>query len=138
MATYDYASIINPNDYIFSDLNARLPNVAPQDYTIVTDREAILQSIWRLIKTKEGEIPNYRGYGLDLDQFIQRPMNQMLVSNIDEYVSNKIEQYEPRVEVYKSQVLPDYVNSQVILQYYLKIKSTEEIIALEPITIPIG
>lgn len=138
MATYNYASTINPNDYIFSDLNARLPNVAPQDYTIVTDREAILQSIWRLIKTKEGEIPNYRGYGLDLDQFIQRPMNQMLASNIDEYVSGKIEQYEPRVEVYKSQVLPDYINSQVILQYYLKIKSTEEIIALEPITVPIG
>lgn len=137
MANYGYNSI-NPNDYVYSDLNARLPYVAPQDYTIVTDREAILQSIWRLLKTEEGEIPNYRGYGLNLKQFVQRPMGKGLAMEVDSYVSGKIEKYEPRVEVYKSNVASDYNTSSIILQYYLKIKSTEEIIALEPIAVPIG
>lgn len=128
----------NPNDYVYSDLNARLPYVSPQDSTVITDREAILQSIWRLIKTEEGEIPNYRGYGLNLKQFIQRPMGRSLASEVDSYVTNKLETYEPRVEVYKANVASDYTNYSIILQYYLRIKSTDEIIALEPITVPIG
>ena len=123
MPTYNYGNQINPNDYIYSDLNVRLPYVSPQDYTIVTDKEAVLQSVMRLLKTEEGEIPNYRDYGLNLKQFLQQPMGKDLATDVEAYVSSKIVKFEPRVDIYKVNVASDYVNLSVILQYYLKIKS---------------
>ena len=65
-------------------------------------------------------------------------MGKSLASEVDSYVTNKIETYEPRVEVYKANVASDYINYSIILQYYLRIKSTDEILALEPISVPIG
>lgn len=129
---------INPNDFVYSDLNARLPFVSPQDSTVIIDREAIKQSLYRLIKTEEGEIPYYRGYGLYLKKFVQRPLGNMLAQEINDYVTDKITTFEPRVEIYQANVTTDYSKSSVILQYYLKIKSTEEIIALEPISVLVG
>jgi len=135
--TSNYNSI-NPNNYVYSDLNVRLPYVSPQDSTVITDREAILQSLYRLLKTEEGEIPYYRRYGLDLKQFLQRPLGETLAKEISDYVVDKIKTYEPRVELYQANVTTDYTTLSVLLQYYLRIKSTEEIIALETISVPIG
>ena len=124
----------SPNKYINSDLNVRLSQVNDKDVAIIVDKEAILQSIYRLLNTEEGEIPFYRSYGINLRQFLQKPLGQMLAREIHEYISNKITTYEQRVEVYKV----DFATSSVILQYYLRIKTTGEIVGLQPIEIPIG
>lgn len=137
MVASNYNSI-NPNDFVYSDLNVRLPHVSPQDATVITDREAILQSLYRLLNTQVGEIPNYRGYGVDLKQFQQQPLGPQLARNISDYVSEKIETFEPRVEIFQVNVASDFANSSVILDYYLKIKSTEEIIKLDSISVLIG
>lgn len=138
MANNNYGSIINPNDFVYSDLNVRLPYVSPQDSTVITDREAILQSLYRLIRTEEGEIPYYRNYGLNLKQFVQRPMGELLAREISDYIKEKITTFEPRVSIHRTNVTSDYANASVIVQYYLKIKSTEEIIALQPISVAVG
>ena len=129
---------MNPNRYINSDLNVRLQAVNPQDTTVIVDKEAVMQSIYRLWGTEEGEIPYYRGYGMNLKQFLQKPLGPMLASDIKEYVDGKIEAYEQRVEVYKVNAASDYVNQSVILQYYVRIKTTGEIVGLEPLVVPIG
>lgn len=128
----------SPNKYISSDLNVRLSQVNDKDVAIIVDKEAILQSIYRLINTEEGEIPFYRSYGLNLRQYLQRPMNQMLAREIHEYVSGKITTYEQRVEIVKVNAVCNFANTSVILQYYIRIKTTGEILALAPIEIPIG
>ena len=131
-------AIMNPNRYINSDLNVRLQEVNSQDTAVIVDKEAVMQSIYRLWGTEEGEIPYYRGYGMNLKQFLQKPLGPMLASDIKEYVDGKIEAYEQRVEVYKVNAASDYVNQSVILQYYVRIKTTGEIVGLEPLVVPIG
>lgn len=128
----------SPNKYINSDLNVRLSQVNDKDVAIIVDKEAILQSIYRLINTEEGEIPFYRSYGINLRQFLQKPLGQMLAREIHEYISNKITTYEQRVEIYKVDAVCNFATSSVILQYYLRIKITGEIVGLQPIDIPIG
>ena len=128
----------SPNKYINSDLNVRLQEVNSQDTTVIVDKEAVMQSIYRLWGTEEGEIPYYRGYGMNLKQFLQKPLGPMLARDIKEYVDGKIEAYEQRVEVYKVNAASDYVNQSVILQYYVRIKTTGEIVGLEPLVVPIG
>ena len=56
---------------IYLDLNVRLDNVDNTDTMTIPDSKAVKQSLWRLLNTKEGEIPYYRSYGLDLEQFCQ-------------------------------------------------------------------
>ena len=129
---------MNPNRYINSDLDVRLQEVNSQDTTVIVDKEAVMQSIYRLWGTEEGEIPYYRGYGMNLKQFLQKPLGPMLARDIKEYVDGKIEAYEQRVEVYKVNAASDYVNQSVILQYYVRIKTTGEIVGLEPLVVPIG
>lgn len=129
---------LNPNKYINSDLNVRLPQVNDKDVTVIVDRDAILQSLYRLFNTEVGEIPNYRGYGLDLKQFIQKPLGKALAQEINEYVSSRINMYEQRVEIYQVNAVSNFETASVILQYYVRIKTTGEIVGLEPLVIPIG
>lgn len=131
-------AITNPNRYINSDLNVRLDEVNSQDTTVIVDKEAILQSIYRLFRTEEGEIPYYRAYGLDLKQFLQKPLGESLAREINEYVSGKISIFEQRVDIYKVNAVSDFENSSIILQYYVKSKTTGEIFGLEPLVVPIG
>ena len=129
---------LNPNKYINSDLNVRLPQVNDKDVTVIVDKDAILQSLYRLFNTEVGEIPNYRGYGLDLKQFIQKPLGKALAQEINEYVSSRINMYEQRVEIYQVNAVSNFETASVILQYYVRIKTTGEIVGLEPLVIPIG
>jgi phage baseplate assembly protein W len=131
-------AILNPNRYVNSDLNVRLPEVNSSDTTVIVDKEAVMQSIYRLFHTQEGEIPYYRGYGINLKQFLQKPLGPMLAQEIKEYIDDKIATYEQRVDVYKVNAASNYVNNSVVLQYYIRIKSTGEIIGLEPLVVPIG
>ena len=131
-------AVNNPNRYINSDLNVRLSQVNDKDVAIIVDKEAILQSLYRLFNTEEGEIPFYRSYGLNLRQFLQKPMGEALAKEIHEYVSGKITLYEQRVEVYKVNATCNFANSSVVLQYYVRIKSTGEITGLQPLVVPVG
>ena len=118
----------SPDKYINSDLNVRLSQVNDKDVAIIVDKEAILQSIYRLLNTEEGEIPFYRSYGINLRQFLQKPLGQMLAREIHEYISNKITTYEQRVEIYKVDAICNFATASVILQYYVRIKTTGEIV----------
>lgn len=131
-------TINNPNKYVNSDLNVRLAQVNNNDVTVIVDKQAILQSIYRLFKTEEGEIPNFRTYGLNLKQYLQKPLSKFLAQDMANHVTSKINTFEPRVDVYRVNAIANFENSSIILQYYVKIKSTGEIVGLEPLIIPIG
>lgn len=130
--------IDNPNDYVLSDLNVRLDYVSPQDSTVITDRETALQSIYRLLETEEGEIPNYRNYGLNLKQFVHRPLNRDLVETVTSYLKGKILMYVADVSIKEVRTRADYANGYIILNFVLIIQSTQEVIEVQPISVYVG
>ena len=64
------------------------------------DTKVVVQSIWRLLTTEEGEIPYFRDYGLSLKKYMQYPLSKATADEIYQYVKGKI---EPK----KAKTLPD-------------------------------
>lgn len=116
--------------YVFSDLNVRDPYVSPSTEVLLYDTKAIVQGVWRLINTQEGEIPNYRNYGLDIKQFLQYPLNSKTIQGIYDYVKGRIETYETRVEVIKSDVDVNFETGRIFMTFFLRMRSSDEVVSL--------
>ena len=121
---------------IYVDLNVRLP-VVNTDAINITNSKAVLQSITRLFATQEGEIPYYRSYGLNLKQFLQRPLTQVTAQEIYNYVRRKIEMYEKRVDVVGANTNADFNNSVIYMSFTLRVKTTGEIIVTDILDVPL-
>ena len=72
--------------YILYDLNVRDPFVTDSTELMLKDTKVVVQSLWRLMMTEEGEIPNFRSYGLDVKQFSQYPLTKATANAIYDYV----------------------------------------------------
>lgn len=118
---------VEDTSLIYTDLNVRLA-VVGTDAINIANAKAILQSVSRLLMTQEGEIPYYRNYGLNLRQFVQKPLTQATANEIYDYVRGKIEKYEQRVNVIGANTEADFNNGIIYMQYTLQVKSTGEII----------
>ena len=83
----------NPNNqqkvYVFSDINVRDPFVTSSLDTMLYDTKTIVQGVWRLLTTEEGEIPNFRQYGLNVKRFSQYPLTNDTVNGIYNYVKEQ-------------------------------------------------
>ena len=124
---------------IFLDLNTRLSIIEPEDTMVVSDAQAIKQSLWRLFNTKEGEIPYFRGYGIDVEQFCQQPKNQDTAQEINEYILGKVNLYEPRAGLAKSpDVLANVDTGYLSFVYHFYVKATGEIIDLPVLNVYLG
>ena len=99
--------------FIFSDLNVRDEFVSDSTSVLIYDTEDIIQSVWRLLNTEEGEIPNYRNYGINVKQFLQYPLAYETIKDIYDYVKGKIETYETRVSVYRANADVDFDNGLI-------------------------
>ena len=116
--------------FIFSDLNVRDEFVSDSTSVLIYDTEDIIQSVWRLLNTEEGEIPNYRNYGINVKQFLQYPLAYETIKDIYEYVKGKIEIYETRVSVYRADADVDFDNGLIIFDFYLLLKNSGEVIKI--------
>lgn len=124
---------------IFLDLNVRLDSIEPEDIMTVSDAKAIKQSLWRLLCTREGEIPYYRGYGLDLEQFCQAPMNKGTAQRIHEYILGKVHTYETRASLASPpKIVADINTGYMSFTYRFYGVSTSEIIELPPLQVYLG
>ena len=124
---------------IFLDLNARLSIVQPEDTMVVSDAQAVKQSLWRLLNTKEGEIPYFRGYGLDLEKYEQSPINKQTGQEIHEYIMNKVETYEPRAALAKApDVIANVDTGYFSFIYHFYVVATGEIIDLPVLNVYVG
>lgn len=117
-------------NYIFSDLNVRDEVVSGSTSVMIYDATDIVQSVWRLLTTEEGEIPNFRNYGIDVKQFSQYPLTEDTINEIYEYVKGKIQTYETRVDVVRTDVSIDFEQEVVKFNLYLMLKSTGELIKI--------
>lgn len=116
--------------YIFSDLNVRDPFVSDSTDVLLYDTKTVVQGVWRLLNTEEGEIPNFRQYGLSIKRFSQYPLNSETVNGIYDYVKNRIETFEERVEVLKSDVDVDFDNGVLYMSFYLRMRASSQVIKL--------
>lgn len=116
--------------YIFSDLNVRDEFVSSSTDVLLYDTKVVVQSIWRLINTEEGEIPNFRDYGLSIKRFCQYPLNSQTVNYIYEYVKGRVEAFETRAEIIRADVDVDFNTGKIFMTFYLRMKSTGDVVKI--------
>lgn len=116
--------------FIFSDLNVRDGFVSESTSVLLYDSKDIVQSIWRLLTTEEGEIPNYRNYGINIKQFLNYPLAYETIEDIYEYVKGKIEMYETRAGVYQANADVDFDSGVIIFDFYLVLKNSGDVVKI--------
>lgn len=124
--------------YIFQDLNVRDEFVTDSKDLLIYDEKVVVQSVWRLLTTEEGEIPNFRVYGLSVKRFMQYPLTKDTVNMIYNYVKNRITAFEDRANVVKADVNVEIEKQILSMAFYLQIKSTGNIIKLPVWNVKIG
>ena len=124
--------------YVLQDLNVRDEFVSTSTDFLLYDEKVIVQSVWRLITTEEGEIPNFRVYGLSIKKYSQYPLTPETINGIYEYVKGRISAFEERAEVIKADVDANFEQQIVFYDFYLRIRTTGTIIKLPTWTISVG
>ena len=124
--------------YVFSDLNVRDPYVSPSTEVMLYDTKVIVQGVWRLLTTEEGEIPNFRQYGLSIKRFCQYPLNSDTVNGIYNYVKERIEVFETRVEVIKADVDANIEQGIIYMVFYLRMKASGEVVKLPMFSVQVS
>lgn len=123
---------------IFLDLNVRDPFVSDSKEFLLEDTKVVVQSLWRLLTTEEGEIPYFRSYGLNVKKFMQYPLTKGTADAIYEYVKGKITAYEQRVTIINTFIDVDYINGYVILIFTIRVNSTGETFELPTWRVYVG
>jgi phage baseplate assembly protein W len=116
--------------YVFSDLNVRDPFVSSSTAVMLYDTRTIVQGVWRMITTEEGEIPNFRQYGLNIKRFSQYPLNSQTVDGIYNYVKERVEVFETRAEIVKADVDVDFEQGVIYMTFFLRMKASGEVVKL--------
>ena len=124
--------------YIFADLNVREKFVSNSTDTLLYDTKVVVQSVWRLITTEEGEIPNFRSYGLDVKQFLQYPLTEGTIDTIYNYVKDKVSTFEGRADIITAEVGVDLNNGIIKMTFVLRVKSTNEQVKLPVWHVQVG
>lgn len=124
--------------YILQDINVRDDFVSNSTDFLLYDSKVVIQSIWRLITTEEGEIPNFRAYGLNVKRFSQYPMNKETINQIYKYVKDRVAAFEERGEIIKADVDANLDEQVIYMNFYVRVKSTEEVMKLPTWTVSVG
>ena len=124
--------------YIFKDINVRDKFVTDSTSVMLYDTKVVVQSVWRLMNTEEGEIPNFRNYGMNIKQFMQYPLTNDTVDGIFNYIKGKIKTFEDRAEVLKADVDVSFEEGYIFMIIYLRMKSSGDVVQLPTFTIQVA
>lgn len=124
--------------YIYLDPNVRDILVSPSTDMMLKDSKVIVQSVWRLMNTEEGEIPNFRNYGLDVKQFGQYPLTDATINTIYDYVKGRVEAFEVRTEVIRADVGVDFSEGKISMSFYIRIIENAEVVKLPIWTVQVA
>ena len=117
---------------IYSDINVRITEVDSTDNMVIYDTPSVKQSLFRLVKTKEQEVYNFRAYGLNLEQFLHYPINVNTGNLAYKHVEDKINRFENRVLIRDdlSVINIDYDMEYISLDVAVQVRDTGEVIYL--------
>lgn len=116
--------------YILYDLNVRDPFVSTSSDLMLKDTKVVVQSLWRLLTTEEGEIPNFRSYGLDVKQFSQYPLTPTTAKHIYDYVIERIKVFEPRAKIISATLDADINQGMILITMTAQVIPTGEVVQL--------
>lgn len=124
--------------YIFADLNVRDEFVTDSTAVLLYDTKVVVQSVWRLLTTEVGEIPNFRNYGLNIKQFMQYPLTDNTVREIYNYVKGRVEAFETRAEIIKTNVDVNFESGLLYMVFIIRVKATGELVSLPTWTVQVS
>ena len=123
---------------VLQDINVKDDFVTTSTDFLLYDEKIIVQSIWRLITTEEGEIPNYRVYGLSIKRFSQYPLTPETINTIYEYVKGRVSTFEERGEVVKADVDVNIEIGEVYMYFYIRMRNTGRVVKLPVWTVQVA
>jgi phage baseplate assembly protein W len=116
------------NKIFASDLKFK-PSVSQMgDLSIVTNREAINQAIYNIIKTPRGARVMNPLFGAGIESFLFEPLTEDVAQGIGKTIVSQILLWEPRIEILSTQVnvfespSPGY---EISIRYMIKQTFTE-------------
>lgn len=112
--------------YIFKDINVRDPFVSTSTDIMLEDTKVVVQSVWRLINTEEGEVPYFRNYGIDMKRLTQLPLNKENIDGIIEYIKRRIEAFEDRATIVHTHIDGNVETGEISMIFYLRVNTTGE------------
>ena len=124
--------------HILQDLNVQDKFVTTSTDFMIYDTKVVVQSIWRLITTEEGEIPNFRAYGLSIKKFSQYPYTRETIDTIYNYVKDRVTAFEERGEIIRADVDSDIENGLLFYTFYVRVKTTGDVVKLPTWNVTIG
>lgn len=124
--------------YILLDINARDPFVSTSEAMMLEDTKVVVQSVWRLMTTEEGEIPNFREYGLNVKQFSQAPLTRETANNIYLYIKGKITKFEQRATIVHVDLGASFAEETISITLYIRVNSTGEVVQIPTWTIKLN
>ena len=94
----------NENKIFASDL-AFKPHVSNTgDLSIVTNREAINQSIFNIIKTRKGARVGNPEFGAGIETFLFEPLTQDTAESMGKSIVSQITLWEPRINILSTEL----------------------------------
>lgn len=131
-------SSVEEGTYIYVDPNARDVLVSDSTKAMLYNSKVVVQSVWRLFNTEEGEIPNFRNYGINIRQFLQYPLTDETINTIYEYVKRRVEIFENRAQVIRADVDIDFSTGKILMTFFLRMLNNGEVIKLPTWTVQVS
>lgn len=101
-----------------------------KDVALLTNERAVSESIKNLIGTKPGQRIMNPEFGINVEQFLFQPIDDLSALEIRQEIEYGLEQFEPRLETFKVEVIPvEDENMYIVnLSFTIKVlKTTQEI-----------
>lgn len=109
----------------FIDLDAAFSyNPRTRDVATKTDDNAVRGALRNLIHTRNYERPFQPDLGSQLHSLLFDNLDDFSVTVAERVLADSIRKYEPRIEVYRVQVVPNDAN-EMYIQVEYKIKNTQ-------------
>lgn len=124
--------------YVLQDLNVRDSFVSNSTDFLLYDEKVVVQSVWRLLTTEEGEIPNFRVYGLSVKKFAHYPLTKDTIQTIYEYVKSRVTVFEERASIVRADVDMNVEEQLIFMSFYIMITNTGNVVKLPIWTINVG
>jgi len=110
----------------FKDISATFKvNPITDDLIVATNASAIARSLRNLVMTVPGERPFNPNLGSGVSRLLFDPMDEMTSLNIRSEIEHTINTFEPRVELLKVEVDPNYEENEYNIVIRFKIIGIE-------------
>lgn len=94
---------------VYSDISLSYDK-SGSPYTMVYDEQSLNNAIVTILSTRRGSRVFRRTFGSNLTDLLFDPMNDSTATSIKFEIISAVEDWEPRIKLVSSKVVPDYTN----------------------------